>query len=337
MHLSWKQYILPALVIVCVLAGWQGICTIPGDNVRVVTPVDTGISEVTGPECLVLESYLSSENIAEQSLWETDAPTLWLAPYIAGMQALTVAADRPAVIVAVLDTGIDKHHEDLNGAVLAEINFTDSPTADDICGHGTHVAGIIAAGNDNGIGIDGIAPDCRLINVKVADDRGRCRLSEMAEGIVWAVDNGALVLNISIEMEESSEILQEAIDYAWESGAVIIAAAGNGGSSLPVYPAGYDNCISVTAFKDDGELAPLANYGDWVDAAAPGYNIYSTLPDDDYGCKHGTSFATAYISGLSALLIPVMEDTNGNGRGNDEVRQAIEELCANNFGNDATL
>ena len=107
--------------------------------------------------------------------------------------------------------------------------------------------------------------------------------------------------------------------------------------SSAVYPAGYENCIGVTAIKDNGELAPLANYGDWVDAAAPGYKIYSTLPGDDYGYRYGTSFAAAYVSGLSARLFSLAEDTNGNGRINDEVCHIIDTVCGNDIVSNSTV
>ncbi len=229
-----------------------------------------------------------------------------------------------AVVVAVLDTGIDQDHEDLDGKVIIEINLTDSSTSGDVYGHGTHVAGIIAAYTNNGLGIAGLAPESLLMNVKVAGDSGGCQASTLAEGIIWAADNGASVINVSIEFRGPSAELEEAINYAWSQGAVIIAAAGNDGSQLPVYPAYYENCIAVAATTPDGTLAPLSNYGDWVDVAAPGFNIYSTLPDSSYGYKSGTSFASAYVSGLAALLFGVVTDTNGDGRLNDEVRAAIE-------------
>jgi len=230
------------------------------------------------------------------------------------------------VLIAILDTGIDGDHEDLSGQIEGEVNFTDSPIANDIYGHGTHIAGIIAAG-DNDIGIVGIAPGCRLLNVKVADDRGRCDVSDLAEGIVWAVDNGADVINISIEIKESSPDLEEAVQYAWDHGALIIAAAGNSGSQNPVYPAYYENCIAVAAVTEDNSLAPLSNRGDWVDLVAPGYKIYSTFPDDSYGYESGTSFAAAHVSGIAALLFSVVADTNNDGRINDEVKAIIEAGC----------
>jgi thermitase len=231
------------------------------------------------------------------------------------------------VLVAVLDTGIDQDHEDLEGKVVAEANLTDSPALGDVHGHGTHVAGIIAAYSNNGTGIVGVAPECQLINVKVADDKGRCDASRIASGIIWAVENGASVINVSIEIGEPSPELEEAVNYAWGQGAVVIAAAGNDGVQSPVYPAAYENCIAVAAIRENSTLAPLSNYGDWVAVAAPGFSIYSTLPDDDYGYKSGTSFATAYISGLAALLFNEVTDTNDNGRLNDEVRAALEESC----------
>jgi subtilisin family serine protease len=227
------------------------------------------------------------------------------------------------VLVAILDTGIDSDHEDLSGQIVAEANFTQENTSDDAYGHGTHIAGIIAA-KDNKIGIVGIAPVCRLLNVKVADDRGRCQTSDLAAGIIWAVDNGAKVINISIEIKESSSDLKEAIEYAWNNGALVVAAAGNNGGQDIVYPAYYDNCIAVAALKEDGSLAPLSNYGDWIDLAAPGFQIYSTLPDDSYGYESGTSFATAHVSGIAALLFSVVADTNGDGKVNDEVLAIIE-------------
>lgn len=169
-----------------------------------------------------------------------------------------------------------------------------------------------------------MARDAQLMNVKVADDKGRCQPSVVAQGIIWAVNNGASVINISIEIREASPELEDAVDYAWNQGVIIIAAAGNDGSQSPIYPAYYENSIAVAATRENDTLAPLSNYGDWVNVAAPGFNIYSTLPDDGYGYKTGTSFAAPYVSGLAALLFSVVTDTNGDGKLNDEVRAVIE-------------
>ena len=241
----------------------------------------------------------------------------WGVAKIEAAQAWQIAKEGESIIVAVLDTGIDGDNQDLAGRVVAEVNFTNSPTSDDLYGHGTHMAGTIAA----------IAPECQLMNVKVADDIGRCQASVVAKGIVWAVDHGAQVINISL-CPESSPDLEEAVNYAWSQGAVIVAAAGNFGGSTQVYPACYANCLAVAATDEDDSLALLSNHGDWVDVAAPGFNIYSELPQDEYGYKSGTSSAAAHVSGVAALVFTVAEDTNGNGITNDEVRQAIENSCS---------
>ena len=250
----------------------------------------------------------------------------WALSKIQALNAWQVTSGSQDIVVAVLDTGIDGNHEDLSGQIIAEANFTDSSSPNDIHGHGTHVAGIIAAKN-NGTGIVGVAPESQLMNAKIADDKGRCRASAVAEGIVWAVDGGANVINISVEFREPSPRLEEAVNYAWSQGSLIVVAAGNDGSESPVYPAYYENCIAVAATNQDDHLALLSNHGDWVDVAAPGWDIYSTLPDNEYGYKSGTSFACPYVSGMAALLFNVVTDTNGNGRLNDEVRAAIEAGC----------
>jgi len=251
----------------------------------------------------------------------------WALSQIQMLELWRITTGNSEILVAVLDTGIDQNHEDLNGKVAVEVNFTDSLIPGDVYGHGTHVAGIIAANSKNGIGIIGMAPESQLMNVKIADDKGRCQASAVAKGIIWAVNNGANVINISVELEKPSPELESAVNYAWGQGVVIVAAAGNEGSQSPVYPAGYENCMAVAATRQDDTLAPLSNYGDWVDVAAPGFNIYSTLPDNSYGHKTGTSFASAHVSGLAALLFSVVTDTNDDGRLNDEVRAAIEDGC----------
>ena len=252
----------------------------------------------------------------------------WALKQVQMTQPSIFGTDGAEVLVAVLDTGVARNHEDLEGRVALAVNLTNSPVADDVYGHGTHIIGIIAANSNNGTGIAGIAPACRIMSIKVADDRGITDARIMADGIIQAVQQGASVINISAEFFEPSAELEAAIDFAWEQGALVVAAAGNRGNQLPVYPAYYENCIAVAASTPDGTLAPLSSYGDWVDVVAPGFNIYSTLPDNSYGYKSGTSFAAAHVSGLAALLFGVITDTNGNGRVNDEVRAAIESsLC----------
>jgi len=251
----------------------------------------------------------------------------WAIPKIMAPQAWEVTSGKPNVIIAVLDTGIDKEQEDLAGKVIAEVNFTDSPTTEDVYGHGTHVAGIIAAWARNGAGVAGLARDCRLMNVKVADDQGRFDSAVAARGVIWAVDHGANVINMSLVSTEPSPVLEEAINYAWNQGAVMIAAAGNLVGTKIVYPAYYSNCIAVAATDSNDCVASWSSQGSWVDVAAPGVDIYSTLPGNQFGYKSGTSMAAAHVSGLAGLLFTLEKDRNDDGFVNDEVRTDIENGC----------
>jgi len=345
MRASIKASVLLMLIITCIFASWQGVqasavvsvrsdvcINISGPQVKARIQVSNTI-ESTEVENTALPDENSSKipkSDIQLDQYIQNEPSLkqrWALEQIQALPPPPINDRNATVLVAILDTGIDRDHEDLNDRVIAEINLTESATTDDIYGHGTHIAGIVTAKNDNDLGILGLAPESRLINIKVADDKGRCQTSALTEGIIQAVDSGANVINISIELRQSTPGLEEAIDYAWKNGAVIIAAAGNDGSETPVYPACYEDCIGVTAIRENGTLAPLANHGDWVDVAAPGFNIYSTLPDNNYGYKHGTSFATAYVSGLAALLFSEVTDTNGDNKLNDEVRRAIYSGC----------
>ena len=140
------------------------------------------------------------------------------------------------------------------------------------------------------------------------------------------MDNGARVINISLSMRASPN-LEKAVNYAWSQGAILITAAGNKGGSEPSYPAYYVNCLAVAGTNKNNSLALLSSYGDWVDVAAPGFNIYSELPQNQYGYKTGTSAAGAHVSGVAALVFSIANDSNGNGAVNDEVRWAIEDSC----------
>jgi thermitase len=232
------------------------------------------------------------------------------------------------ILVAVLDTGIDQQHEDLVGKVVGSVNFTDSPTASDVLGHGTHIAGIIAANTNNGIGVAGIAPNCRLLNVKIADDKGVVRASAVAKGIIWAVDNGAKIINMSLAMPATIPALDEAVNYAWSKGVVMIAAAGNDGKAAPTYPADEPHVIAVAATDAKDNLWSMSNRGAWVDIYAPGAGIYSTQPGDKYCYRSGTSMAAAVVSAVAALTLATVTDTNGDGQLNDEVTGVLTTVFA---------
>jgi thermitase len=255
--------------------------------------------------------------VGEQNwgLWQIKAPQSWL--MLDGGQGVTVA---------VLDTGIDTAHKALQGKVIDRMVFSDSTALDTERGHGTHVAGIIA-GTENGSGIVGMAYKCSIFDVKVAENDGGTDARKVAKGVIWAADHGAKVINISIVINKPYSYLEYAVDYAWKKGCLVVAAAGNAGTTEKVYPAAYPNVIAVGSTDKSDNRATWSNYGDWVGLAAPGVEIYSALPDNRYGYKNGSSFSTALVSGEAALLFAMVADSNDNGFINDEVRDIVLNNC----------
>ena len=303
--LTLIEVILVATLVHSVLLARESVSAYSYSPVYYVERADNSDSSSYDPSPQAMYSIDDSYLAERWGITKIEAPEAW-----------QITRGEQSTMVAVLDTGINKDNQDLADRVVAEVNFTDSPTSNDLYGHGTHMAGTIIA----------IAPECRLMNVKVADDMGRCEPSVVARGIIWAVDKGARVINMSLAMISSPD-LEESVNYAWSQGAIMIAAAGNKGGSEPSYPAYYTNCLAVAGTNKNNSLALLSSYGDWVDVAAPGFNIYSELPQNQYGYKTGTSAAGAHVSGIAALVFSVAEDSNGNGAVNDEVQWAIENSC----------
>lgn len=233
--------------------------------------------------------------------------------------AWDVTQGSASVAVAILDTGIDQGHVDLAGKVVKSVNFTSSPTVEDRYGHGTHVAGIVAATTNNGIGVAGTCPSCVLYNVKVLGDDGAGSWGNIAAGINWALDNGAKVINLSLGGSSGSTSLQSSINNAWAKGVVIVAAAGNSNTSARFYPAYYNNTVAVAATTSRDLRASYSNYGSWVDVAAPGDTILSTTMNSTYGTKNGTSMAAPHVAGLAGLLW-----STSYGTSNSSVRSRLE-------------
>jgi len=233
----------------------------------------------------------------------------WALPKIQAPQAWDLTTGSSSIRIAILDTGIDQDHEDLKAKIVANVNFTTSRTVDDRYGHGTHVAGIAAAITNNGKGVAGVGFNTSLMNVKVLGDNGSGQYSWIANGIVWAADNGAHVINMSLGGSSTSSTLEAAVKYAYGKGVVLVAAAGNENTSAPSYPAYYPECIAVAATDQNDAKASFSNYGSWVDIAAPGVSIYSTLPNHpnrigtrNYGSLSGTSMAAPHVAGVAALM-----------------------------------
>ncbi|MBN1644051.1 MAG: S8 family serine peptidase [Dehalococcoidales bacterium] len=247
----------------------------------------------------------------------------WHLAKVMADRAWKITAGSPKIVVAVLDSGIDIKQEELAGKVIASVNFSTSRTTADVYGHGTFIAGLIAASVENLETVTGVAYNCSLLNVKVADDAGFTGAEAVAKGIRWAADNGADIINLSVVLTKPSTAVEEAVKYAWSKGCLLVAAAGNNAGLKPMYPAVYQNVIAVGATDVNDRIPRWFNRGQWVTVSAPGADIYSTLPGDEYAQKSGTSFATAIVSGEAALLFAVAVDENGDGFVNDEVRDAI--------------
>jgi thermitase len=310
--------------------GGQVKQTIPGIGVQVVAvPKGQEMAKAKAYSANVRVAY-AEPDFAVEALGSPDDQGFgnqWGMVKIQAPQAWDVTTGSPGISIAILDTGVDLDHPDLASKITSNINFGSSNTTDDVYGHGTHVAGIAAAMTNNGIGVAGLGYSSTIMNVKVLDDNGSGTYSGVASGIIWAVDNGAEVINMSLGGSSPSSTLEDAVNYAWSKGVVVVASAGNSGSTAPSYPAYYSNCIAVAAVDANDALASWSNYGNWVDVAAPGLGIYSTLKNNSYGYMSGTSMASPYVAGLAALVFTTVSDPNGNHNLNYEVRSRIEAAC----------
>ena len=254
--------------------------------------------------------------------------------------------------IAIVDTGVDLNHPDLKDKLLPGADFvsdeTCSPGAQDVNGHGTHVAGIAAAATNNGIGVAGTAPAAKILPVRVLDSLGEGTTEDISAGIRWAADHGAQVINLSlgndIPLIDLSG-LSPAVDYAWSRGAVIVAAAGN--STLPLcgFPAASAHAICVAAtdsngfpssysnfpFRLDGGVAVRAPGGDGLTCdgdvwstywPAAGGNGAEACPPKGYEPIAGTSMAAPFVSGVAAML-------RGAGLSNQQVLECLKRTSSN--------
>ena len=207
------------------------------------------------------------------------------------------------VKVAVIDTGIDTSHPDLkvNGGINT-INKEKSYKDDN--GHGTHVAGTIAALN-NRMGVIGVAPDAMLYSVKVLGADGSGNLSDIIEGLDWCINNNIQVINMSLGTAEEEDLFHEAIRHTYDAGIFIVAAAGNSGpkDNTIAYPARYPEVAAVAASSQYDQIAFFSSRGLEVDLVAPGVNIYSTYRNKSYRKLSGTSMAAPHVAGAATLVL----------------------------------
>ncbi|WP_248906816.1 S8 family peptidase [Halocatena marina] len=232
------------------------------------------------------------------------------------------------VTIAVIDQGVAYGHPDLQGNARSDPGHDfvddDSDPAPDTSdeSHGSHIAGIAAAGVDNGTGIAGIG-NSTLLSVRALDEMGSGAISDIADGIQWAADQGADVINLSLGGGGPSQTMDQALAYAVDNGALPIAAAGGSASSEVAYPAANSKCLAVSALDSDRTLASYSNYGEAIELAAPGTNVLSTVPGSDYEVRSGTSMAASVVSGVAGLTLSQWDLTNS------ELRAHLKDTTVN--------
>ncbi|MFL5936142.1 MAG: S8 family serine peptidase, partial [Gaiellaceae bacterium] len=240
----------------------------------------------------VAQAALPSDPLTQNAVFEAvDLPLAW-----------DVTTGSPDVVIAVVDSGVDASHPDLVGAVDQGYDFVDRDTdATDGDGHGTGVAGIAAARANNAVGAAGVCWSCRILPLRVLGPEGFALQTTMADAVDYAVVHGAAVVNVSLYGGNHNVRLEDAIVRARRAGVVVVAAAGNEGSTIREYPAAFSAALSVGATAGDGRLAGYSNRGDWVKFAAPTC-VVTTQIGGGFGAGCGTSGATPLVAGIAALL-----------------------------------
>ena len=253
------------------------------------------------------DTYYSGYQYGPQN---TDTPAAW-----------DITQGSSSQEIAIIDSGVDYNHPDLDDKTIRGYDFVDDDYYPmDLNSHGTHVAGTAAAETNNGTGVAGMAPNTKILAVRALNAEGNGSLNDIADAIRYSADVGAEVINLSLGCNCDTQTLEDAVDYAWNSGSVVIAAAGNDGVSTTFEPASYANAIAVGAVDSSNNVASFSNYGTWVDVTAPGVSIASTTPNNGYAYKSGTSMASPHVAGLAGLLA-------SQGRSNSNIRAAIEQTA----------
>jgi subtilisin family serine protease len=206
------------------------------------------------------------------------------------------------VVVAVLDTGVDATQPDLAGVVRPQIDLVGGSTTGDDNGHGTAVAGVIAALANNMTGGAGVCSACSILPIKVMGSNGNGDLATVAAGIVKAADMHARVIDLSLGGPQGLDALAQAVTYAKGKGAVVVAAAGNSGLGTPFYPANYPGVVSVAGSNQTDRLYSWSEHGTWIAVSAPGCNV-APLLHGGYGQFCGTSSATPLVAGLAGIMV----------------------------------
>ena len=218
-------------------------------------------------------------------------------------------------VIAIVDSGVDGEHPDLRDRLVDGVSTTGGDELVDGHGHGTHVAGTAAASAGDRFGVAGLAHGANIMPVQVTDPDGLAYASDVAEGLLWAVQHGATVANLSLAGTQESRVLSRAIDFAVDRGVVVVVAAGNeyNRGNPATYPAAHPSVIAVGALRDAHSRSSFSSTGDFVDLAAPGSSILSDRPGGVFGYASGTSMAAPLVAGAVALLRTLDPDLDPEG------------------------
>lgn len=326
--------------------------------VRWMPEIGWAVVELNSPGKLksALKRLLGNPNVAQATLDRAARPAYepndprwpdqWGPAFIKVDLAWDLSLGSSSAIVAVIDTGVKKDHEDLAAQIYVNAgeipgNSIDDDSngyvddvsgwdfayndndANDVYGHGTPCAGIVAATGDNALGMSGMAPRARILPIKACIDSGYFYDSFTVPAYIYCANLGVHVLSMSYFSDQVSPAERDAIDYCWNNNVLPVAAAGNSSSVIPYYPGAYDNVLSVAAINTSGNKAGFSNYGALVDVAAPGTGLTATSNNGGYTTSFGgTSGATPHIAGLAALLKGARPSAT-----NQELRHAIEDTA----------
>ncbi|HZR01140.1 MAG TPA: S8 family serine peptidase [Chloroflexota bacterium] len=305
-----------------------------GETYHVRLPTDANVAEIV--ESL---TRLDAVEDAEPNRWreativpnDPSFPAQWGLARIRCPDAWDLSTGSPAVVVGVVDTGVDLDHPELAPVLLPGQDMVDLAGAapppgthfegdwtarddspQDEVGHGTHVAGTIACATNNTFGVAGVTWSCRILPVRVLARvvenapphrvRGTGSAVDIAAGIRWAVDHGAQVINLSLGGYSDTFVERDAVAYAVAHGVVVVAAMGNDDTNTPSYPAGYPGVVAVGATDQMDRRAPFSNTGPHIAVSAPGVDVLSTVWDDGFASLSGTSMASPHVAGVVALI-----------------------------------
>jgi len=243
--------------------------------------------------------------VAAASVDDPLAPDQWGWSRIKADEAYDTGYHGEGVVVALLDTGVEAEHPDLAANIIGGWNFVDgNDNVTDVDGHGTMVCGVIAAVANNGLGIAGVASNVSIMPLKVLSETGG-NMFDIDLAIRYAADQGAQVIGMSLggNFSRFPLLMQDAVEYAYQKGCILVAAAGNDGSNEPFYPAAFDQVIAVSAINEVDQKASFSNYGDYIDFCAPGVHVLTTWKNGTYAYRDGTSFAAPFVTGVVALML----------------------------------